>query len=1317
MVDIPAFQSHHIIEQQAVGKSALLEALIELGLFKVGDQANLINLPRERTVAIKMGVSPHLGGPIKEYSNGLAFQLAELEKSPDGQLAMKGDKSAALRVAGEVSSLRNTMRSAIINGDLFTNFPDENLAEVTRAINDRFYKDPKSYASKHPVEIDRFDKGQFNGWDAATASEAKLKSALEAIEQTGYKGAKGAAEVAKLELGLAVAKARQSGRLVVSPTFAQKLDGTWEAQLLKEILSGKATVSSIQMPMVLTGLKILGLAGLFYDITTSTAEAANAVDKGDKAGAGNIMARLAGRIYLGMEGGAIGAAGGAAVGAALGAAGGPAALATSVVGALVGGVSGAILGDAAVDALWKAADDVVSLLQAGTQEAGVEAPLLQPSGKYYRGLIASGMPKDLADKLMRELNSEYKERRLQQPDVSAEALIESVIRDVRANQAIEPENEAGASVTTIRGGRYATTIINSGSGKIESINEIETGKPVSSVFHNNLGKKTGEVVFSADGSTTEKSYDPDGNRIERSFSPQGEVVREQFYIASMNLTLDSQIVSQKKEVLIRLANQARARQQFGKAEANQRTASQRLQAATEYFDRTQQALQVSEREMSSLIIRVRDANGKYTYRTRIATVEDKFNLERLRSITAGARAERDRLQSQYSLADQTFQQATNLMNEADEKLKYAEAELKREENFQLPMVGSANVPQQMPGPAALGDTRSINVKSTDDWSKDLAELRREMAQAGRERAAAPGERDVGSAEADLDITTFLQDLQALNDANDNLSSDIDAFTSALTEKIARAQTDTDSQTAAAKAAAAKAEVERQAAVKVEAERQAAAKAEAERQAAVKAEAERQAAAKAEAERQAAAKAEAERQAAAKAEAERQATAKAEAERQAAVKAEAERQAAAKAEAERQAAVKAEAERQAAVKAEAERQAAAKAEAERQAAVKAEAERQAAAKAEAERQAAAKAEAERQAAAKAEAERQAAAKAEAERARIASEEARKAQELQLQRYNERMRQEEQSRRERDERQRQWNLQQQREAEQRRQQAAADQARRDAERERLNREAEQRVFENLRRQQTFSNLPSSPTIFRPPGRLEINVPYNPKIGITGNERWYYGGSRIRPVAFDLNGDALLEMLLLSDGVDRDIYTVAGVRHGSTAHFDSDGNGILDNTAWIGPNDGILAIDLGKSEATGPDGIISRPEEIAFSMWKSEEERVAELKAQGIDDTGRPVTDLEGLRFAFDTNQDDILDNRDARWSEFRIWQDFNQNGSSDEGELSTLEAEGIAFIDLMPRGEGAKLFPDGSMITGTSSAKRIDGTSILVGDVALAYRPQT
>ncbi|MDH7804242.1 hypothetical protein [Rhizobium sp. AN70] len=407
-------------------------------------------------------------------------------------------------------------------------------------------------------------------------------------------------------------------------------------------------------------------------------------------------------------------------------------------------------------------------------------------------------------------------------------------------------------------------------------------------------------------------------------------------------------------------------------------------------------------------------------------------------------------------------------------------------------------------------------------------------------------------------------------------------------------------------------------------------------------------------------------------------------------------AAAKAEAERQAAAKAEAERQAAAKAEAERQAAAKAEAERQAAAKAEAERQAAAKAEAERQEAARQEAARAEAARRDAERAEAARREAaaraERDRLAFEEGRRQSELQMQRHLERLRQEEQFRKESQERQRQWDLQRQREAEEQRRRAAADQARRDAEQERLRRE-----MDSIR-------IIGAGNGRRPAPGIPVPQP-RPGPVPTPRPSWRPGFAGA-PVVLDLNNDGRLDLTTLPSIAES---------NGVSPAFDWNGDDLRDRTAWIGPNDGLLVIDLGKNDAAGPDGQINRPEEVAFSLWKSEEQRVAELKAQGIDDTGRPVTDLEGLRFAFDTNHDNILDNRDARWSEFRIWQDFNQNGATDEGELSTMEAEGITFIDLLPLEQGAKSFPDGSMITGTSSAKRIDGTSILVGDVALAYRP--
>lgn len=1066
MAGVTVFQDHHVIERQAADKSALLQNLAKQRLFNLDDPANRLNLPADPDMAAKIGIYPHSGGPLAEYSRGLGRHLLDLENSLDGQLALQGDKAAAVRIAEQVNTLRNTMRAGLVNDDLLTNKPIDMTVVEARAKINSFFRDLESYTKNHAAQIDRFARGQVNVWEAVTVSETKVQSALDAIELSGKKAAKGPAEAAKFGLGLAVAEARQTGRLVVSPAFAQKLDTIWDTKLLDDILNGKTVVSSTNMATLFKGLKVVGVAGLIYDIGTSTAEAANASNKGDRAGAANIMARLAGRLYLGMEGAALGAA----IGGAVGAPGGPVALASSVVGALVGGIGGAFIGDAAVEALWKAADDVISLLQAGTPEAGVDTPLLQPSGKYYRGLIASGMTKEVADKLVRQMNAEYKERRLQQPNASVESLIESVIKDVRANQAIEPEDEAGANVTVIRGAEYFTTIINSDSGKIETINDIKSGKLVSSKLFDSQGRKAGDIWFNSDGSSLENSYDPltgrvatatklnvDNSRSKQIFNSRGDVAREQRFGPSGNLTFDTEIETQKQVAL------------------SQET-------------------------------------------TRRNAADAKPNISPVANVTSQIDAHRKII---------------------------AEAEVR------------ANT--------------IIDQQRQADASKTIANMQADF------KAAA---KAIATAQINFDATA-------------KLIAEAEARRKDVFEAIAKG----------------------------EAQRRASAKAAAERQAAAKAEAERQAAARAEAERQAAAKAEAERQAAARAEAERQAAAKAEAERQAAARAEAERQAAAE---------------------------------------------------------------------------------KAERDRIASEEARKAQELQLQRYNERLKQEEQSRRERDERQRQWELQQQREADQRRQQAA-DQARRDAERERLRLESENAAFENMRRQNTFSNLPPSSTIFKQP----VNLIY-----VTIGGKGYQSGRRIWPVALDLNGDVELDIRPLSM-TKSELPKVDNIDE--LPHFDANGDGIRDQVAWIGPNDGMLVIDLGSNEATGPDGQIKQPGEVAFSLWKPEEQRVAELKEKGIDDTGRPVTDLEGLRFAFDTNQDNILDNRDARWSEFRIWQDFNQNGATDDGELSRLEAEGITFIDLLPLEQGVKSFPDGSMITGTSSAKRIDGTSILVGDVALAYRP--
>ncbi|WP_246662646.1 hypothetical protein [Rhizobium sp. P44RR-XXIV] len=141
--------------------------------------------------------------------------------------------------------------------------------------------------------------------------------------------------------------------------------------------------------------------------------------------------------------------------------------------------------------------------------------------------------------------------------------------------------------------------------------------------------------------------------------------------------------------------------------------------------------------------------------------------------------------------------------------------------------------------------------------------------------------------------------------------------------------------------------------------------------------------------------------------------------------------------------------------------------------------------------------------------------------------------------------------------------------------------------------------------------------------------------------------------------------------------------------------------------MAIDLGENGQAGADGVIDQTKELAFADWATPEQVAA---------NGGSVSDLDGLRLAFDTNHDNVLDASDDRWSEFRVWQDLNQNGVVEDGELRTMSQAGIKLINLLHTADGSQSFADGSAITGTSSYQTTDGTShYLVGDATLAYQP--
>lgn len=134
----------------------------------------------------------------------------------------------------------------------------------------------------------------------------------------------------------------------------------------------------------------------------------------------------------------------------------------------------------------------------------------------------------------------------------------------------------------------------------------------------------------------------------------------------------------------------------------------------------------------------------------------------------------------------------------------------------------------------------------------------------------------------------------------------------------------------------------------------------------------------------------------------------------------------------------------------------------------------------------------------------------------------------------------------------------------------------------------------------------------------------------------GFKVWPIIIDLDGDNRVSLIDLQN---------------STAFYDVDDSGFLKNLGWVDSNDGILSIDVNSDE------VISLAKEISFKLWHDEAR-----------------SDLEGLRLAFDDNQDGVVDAQDSKYSQLRIWQDLNKNGVSEIGEVRDLSDYNIEAILL-------------------------------------------
>ncbi|MEE4317546.1 MAG: VCBS domain-containing protein [Erythrobacter sp.] len=162
-------------------------------------------------------------------------------------------------------------------------------------------------------------------------------------------------------------------------------------------------------------------------------------------------------------------------------------------------------------------------------------------------------------------------------------------------------------------------------------------------------------------------------------------------------------------------------------------------------------------------------------------------------------------------------------------------------------------------------------------------------------------------------------------------------------------------------------------------------------------------------------------------------------------------------------------------------------------------------------------------------------------------------------------------------------------------------------------------------------------------------------------------------------LLVLDLDGDGVE-----FVGTQEGVT--FDFDGDGIAEATAWAGADDGILVLD-----ANG-NGVVDSAAELVFN-------------------NGSPNA-LAGLSALDTAGLAGFIDDADPIWTQLKVWQDANQNGVVDSGEMRTLDSLGIDKIAVSDNGVRYSTANGEVVVQGTASFTT-DGTgSLPVGTYALA-----
>jgi len=147
-----------------------------------------------------------------------------------------------------------------------------------------------------------------------------------------------------------------------------------------------------------------------------------------------------------------------------------------------------------------------------------------------------------------------------------------------------------------------------------------------------------------------------------------------------------------------------------------------------------------------------------------------------------------------------------------------------------------------------------------------------------------------------------------------------------------------------------------------------------------------------------------------------------------------------------------------------------------------------------------------------------------------------------------------------------------------------------------------------------------------------------------------------------------------LDRDGIELVSQENG--VYFDMGADGVLDQTGWVAPDDGLLALDINQ------DGIINDHNELFGTLTE----------------------DGFSVLAQHDSNADGVIDTQDNVFDDLQIWRDANQNGYSEENELFSLGDFRIVSIDLSAEFSNEVIAGNPILLDG--SLQYADGT---VGDI--------